>query len=222
MTDQPEKIKILDFDKFQMWTPTPGAEGKRAKLGFGIRDGNPRITCFTNDPKDTISKGIIYAAMNPETFFAFLTMFEKVIKSTGEVKNKIDCFGMRWENDKPTKDRILISELYFGRTADGIIWISLVAENRPKIKFDFRISDFHGIFHGDGTQITEAESSQLEAMAKLGLLRSVYSNMIAKQIENPTPRPQNTQGNRGNFNKSGDSSANKSTANTVMDDLPFN
>lgn len=219
MSDQPEKIKILDFDKLQMWTPTPGAPGKRAKLGFSIRDGNPRITVFTNDPKDTINKGIIYAAMNPETFFAFLALFEKVIKSQEEVKTKIDCFGTRWENDKPTKERILISELYFGRTAEGIVWISLVAENRPKIKFDFKISDFHGIFRGDGKQISEAESSQLEALAKLGLLRTIYSNMIAKAIENPAPKPDRAQGNRDGFTKRQDSEPANTT--TQMDDLPF-
>lgn len=214
-----QPIRILDFEKMQMWTPTPGAPGKRAKLGFGIRDGNPRITVFTNDPKDTVSKGIIYAAMNPETFFAFLQMFEKVARSSEETKMKIDCFGLRYENDKPTKDRILLSELYFGRTAEGIVWLSVVAENRPKIKFDFKISDFHGIFNGAGNQISEAEASQLEALAKIGLLRTVYGNMIAKNIENPPPRP---NANKGGFNKTDDSFKPKTSPdNSFGDDLPF-
>lgn len=214
-----QPIKILDFDKMQMWTPTPGAPGKRAKLGFGIRDGNPRITVFTNDPKDTASKGIIYAAMNPETFFAFLQLFEKVVRSTEETKMKIDCFGLRYENDKPTKDRILLSELYFGRGVDGIVWISVVAENRPKIKFDFRISDFHGIFNGQGNQISEAEASQLEALAKIGLLRTVYANMIAKNIENPPLRP---NANKGGFSKPNESFKPKPNTDTSFgEDLPF-
>lgn len=222
MSDQPEQpVRIHDFERLQMWTPTPGAAGKRAKLSFGIRDGNPRITVFTNDPNDKISSGVIYAAMNPETFYMFLKLFGDVVNAKEEVKYKIQCFGTRWENDKPTKDKLLISDLCFGRDAEGMVWICLIADNRPKIKFEFNISDYHLLLDGEGKQFDKPRASRLEAAAKLALLHQVYGIAITKNLENPTPRPNKDA--RGGFKKADTSfskPADKSTAD-LLDDIGF-
>lgn len=227
MTEQtatPEQpIRIIDFERLQMWTPTPGAAGKRAKLAFGIRDGNPRVTVFTNDPNDKINNGIIYAAMNPETFYSFLELFEATIRSKEEIKYKISCFGTRWENDKPTKDKILISDLCFGRDSDGIIWICLVAENRPKIKFEFTISDYHHIYDGAGNQFDKSKASHLEAKAKLAVLRDIYAYAISKNSDVPVVR-QNNANNAKSNNKKTFSSGGVSTdkkANDIFEDVGF-
>lgn len=206
MSDQAEQpVRIFDFERLSMWTPTPGAAGKRARLAFGIRDGNPRITVFTNDPNDKISNGVIYAAMNPETFYSFLELFSSVLRAKEETKYKINCFGTRWENDKPTKEKILVSDLCFGRDAEGVIWICVIAENRPKIKFEFAISDYHLLMDSDGKQFDKARASRLEAGAKLALLHDVYGIAITKNLENPTPRPNKDA--RGGFKKSGNTSS---------------
>lgn len=222
MSEQAEQpVRIHDFERLQMWTPTPGAPGKRAKLSFGIRDGNPRVTVFTNDPNDKINNGVIYAAMNPETFYAFMELFGNVIRAKEEVKYKISCFGTRWENNKPTKEKILISDLCFGRDAEGMIWICIIAENRPKIKFEFNISDYHLLLDGDGKQFDKARASRLEAASKLALFHDVYGIAISKNLENPTPRP--NAGARGGFKKSdttATSSADKSTA-EMLEDIGF-
>jgi hypothetical protein len=222
MSEQAEQpIRIQDFERLQMWTPTPGAAGKRAKLSFGIRDGNPRITVFTNDPNDKISSGVIYAAMNPETFYTFLELFGNVVRAKEEIKYKINCFGTRWENDKPTKDKVLISDLCFGRDAEGMIWICVIADNRPKIKFEFNISDYHLLMDGDGKQFDKARASRLEASAKLALLHQVYGIAITKNLENPTPRP--NAGARSGFKKPDQSfgkPVNKASAD-IFEDINF-
>ena len=219
MSEQAEQpVRIIDFERLSMWTPTPGAPGKRARLAFGIRDGNPRITVFTNDPNDKVNNGVIYAAMNPETFYGFLELFSAVLRAKEETKFKVQCFGTRWENDKPTKEKILISDLCFGRDAEGVIWICIIADNRPKIKFEFNISDYHLLVDSDGKQFDKARASRLEAGAKLALLHDVYGIAITKNLENPTPRP--NKENRGGFKKSDASftkSADKSTEDLLGD-----
>lgn len=163
-----------ELEKFQLFTETPGVPGKRSRLGFSSYRGNPRITVFTNVPNDT-GKGVINAPMNPETFLVFLDLLEKVALNPAESKHKIDCWTVMRaaEGQEANREKTLLSELYFGRDAAGLIWISVTAPNRPRIKFDYRISDFHKIYKGDGTQLTEGESSTLQAMATIRALREV-------------------------------------------------
>lgn len=184
--------KILDFVRLQMFTPAPNMQNVRSKLSFGFRDGNPRITVFTNDPNDTIAKGIIYAGLSPEMFEIFLTVFETVIRTKDEVKQAIDCYTSRYEDNKPTGERLLNSQVWVGKDANQLIWLSVTAENRPRIKFTFQVSEWHKIYHSDGTLITEAEGSRLAAMAHLNLLRQVYGHLLANYLLNPPPPVQRT------------------------------
>jgi hypothetical protein len=197
-----EQPRIMDFVRFQLWTPTPGAEGKRARLAFGIRDGNPRVTVFTNDPNDKVDKGVIFAGIDPETFFAFLMDFERIVRQNKEDKNKLDCYRSRWENDKPTSDRILGSTLRYGKDADGIVWICLEADNRPKIRFNFKLSEWHAFVKSDGNHISEAEGSVYSALAKIALLRTCYGEAIAKTAAT-TPAGRQNSGKKDDFKKSG-------------------
>lgn len=215
--EQPAVIKIQDFEKISLWTATPGVEGKRAKLSFGIRDGNPRFTVFTNDPSDRAQKGVITAAMNIETLYIFLGMFEKVIKSKDEVKLKIDCYTSRWENNQRTGDRIKQSEIWFGKDAEGLVWLLLLAEGRPTIKFIIRMSDWHNIYNPSGQQVSEAEASVLEASAKLAILRNVYDRMTTDAILTPNARFSNTPP----ADKPADTPADKPKDSGFGDDLPF-
>lgn len=178
-------IKILDFTKLQLFTPTPGVQGVRAKLSFGFRDGNPRITVFTNDPNDTTAKGIIYAGMLPEVFEVFLTQLDTVIRSKEEMKQVMDCYTQRYEDNKPTGERVLNSQVWVGKDTDGMVWISVTAKGRPQIKFTFQVSDWHKLLKGDGTPFSESEASRLAALAHMNLLRQVYGQMLTQYLQNP-------------------------------------
>lgn len=168
-------VKIQDLNKYAMFTDAPGNPGKRSRLVWGIRDGNPRISVFTNVDSDTV-KAPLYAGMNPETFFIFLNNFEKVIGGSAmDQKLKIDCLGNRRDKDgNMTQEKYLVSELYYGKDANGICWIALNSEGRPRVKFEFRVSDFHKLYHSNGDQMSEAECSCLQAMATIRALRDTY------------------------------------------------
>lgn len=172
---QPQVFQFKELEKFQLFTETPGVAGKRSRLGYSSYRGNPRISVYTNVPNDT-GKGMINAAMNPETFLAFLDLFEQVAKGNAETKFKIECYTIQRavEGQETSKEKILASELYFGRDSNGIIWISVTAPNRPRIKFDFKLSDFHKIFKEDGKPLSDTEGSSLQAMATITALRSVF------------------------------------------------
>ena len=59
--------EFKQLEKFTLVTKAPGADGKNSLLLWSSYRGNPRITVFTGVPNDT-GKGVLHAAMNPETF----------------------------------------------------------------------------------------------------------------------------------------------------------
>ena len=172
-TEKPLQPAFNELAKFSMFTPSPGTDNRRAKLAWVVRDGNPRISVSTFNPSDT-SKAPINAAMNPETFEVFLNEFERIIRSDINEKMKIDCFkGIRNEDNRVT-EKILDSELWFGKDDEGVAFISVISGNRPKIKFEFNISEYHKI-HRSGNPITKAEASCLQALAVVQTIRRVYT-----------------------------------------------
>jgi hypothetical protein len=224
VTREPRPIKILDFVRLQLFTPAPNMQNVRSKLSFGFRDGNPRITVFTNDPNDTIAKGIIYAGLSPEMFEIFLMVFDSVIKAKEETKQAIDCYTTRYEDNKSTGERILNSQIWIGKDANQLIWMTLTAENRPRIRFTFQISEWHKVYRHDGSPISEAEGSALAAMAHLSLLRQVYGVLLSNYLLNPPPVEARTvtlpaSGKRPNGFESDSSS--KSAGLMFDDDTPF-
>lgn len=174
--DTQPRIQINDLNKFIMFAETPGVQGKRAKLTWSERDGNPRITVFTNDPKDTIGRGILNAPLNPETFFAFLDRFEDIALGENDKKGKIDCYTSVRDQEGKTvgTEKKLVSELVYGKDANGIIWFGVSAPNRPKIKFVFKISEFHKIYNSDGSVFTEAQASQAQAVSVIRAIRHIF------------------------------------------------
>ena len=65
-------------------------------------------------------------------------------------------------------EKFLDSELWFGKDDEGVAFISVISGERPKIKFEFNISDYHKI-HRSGNPITKAEASCLQALAVVRL-----------------------------------------------------
>ena len=174
MAEQADRPKIQDLEKFMLFAPPPSGADKRPRLVWGIRDGNPRVTVYTNLEADKAAKGVIYAGINPETFYIFLSLFEKILQGPNGEKNKIDCFGTKWVDGERVNEKTLISELWFGKSPEGIAWLSLIAPERPKIRFEIQISDYHKLFHNDGTAFTAQEGSILQAQALILGLRHAY------------------------------------------------
>jgi hypothetical protein len=139
--------------------------------------------------------------MSPEVFLILMGKLEKIISSPAGTRDLMKNFTVpkvpEGSNERPDRSvRIHLSDTWIGKDDNGIIWISVVAENRPKIKFEFRISDFHKLFHGNGTALTEAEASELQARAWVRGVTMAMQSQFAT-LRDPIPRDENG-GKRGN------------------------
>lgn len=217
MTTETPRPIIIDLKRVMMFADTPGVEGKRSKLVWSVRDGHPRISVFTNDPKDTTNKGIISAPMNPETFYTFLDLIESSVKADGEIIYKIECLTAKRDAEGKVNynDKVHVSDAYAGKDANGMVWISLVVPNtnRPKIKFNFKISDYHKIYKG-GVPLTESEASCVQATATVNIVRAAFYPLVSTNSV--------VNGNNGNTNTNESATVNsKPSVATFTEDIPF-
>jgi len=168
--------RIVDFEKLILFTDST-EPGKRARMQFGGRDGNFRITVFTGTGS-TAKEGVIQCPLDPMSFDSFLTLFESIIRGESGSKSKITAKTLVYENDKPTDQMKVMSELWFGKNAEGIVWIALSAPSYPKLTFEFRGSRFAEFYQKDGTPLSDQDLSKLTAGSFVRVLRDTMPAYI--------------------------------------------
>ena len=176
------------FDKFKMYGKAQG-ESKVSVLSWGCWNGNPRITVNTNIESDKTNKyGMITAAFNPETFFILLDHLKLLVDAPNDTGYKFECKTTTELSEGGRSEPFVASSVWIGKDSEGKIWISVLIENRPKIKFVFMISNFHTIHEKGKGPITEDHASRLQAKACANLLEQAYYKLVLDYKSNQGKR----------------------------------
>ena len=167
-------IKIIDLDRLKLWTNHPTLPNVNSKLSFGIRDGFPRITLFTNDPNERDAAGRLSCSFDIITFYTFIRLFKRIIMTDKDDSNKITCYTHTWENGvKVSNERVLQAILEFGKH-NNKCYIKINYPNRDTGTFVFSGSIFHDILKTDGSLFSEGERSGLQAIDFLEVAADLY------------------------------------------------
>jgi hypothetical protein len=177
----PREKNALDNRKLNLSAPTPGVQGKFASFGWTIYRNNPRITVYTNDPNDQKDYGKIQAPMDMPVFMMLMNLLNQAIDAPGDYKNKIDNLNYIFPGGKRSETPVVVSETHVGKK-DGVVYISVTARERPRIMFKFHPSDFHKLYHGDGTPYTEGEASVLFARGYVRLMEQLMIHIAAENF----------------------------------------
>lgn len=146
-----------DVSKLVIWgDESTEGDQKRPRLVFGFRDGNPRITVHTGI---TGQNGMITFPSDYPTMVAVMNMLKDVIAGAPGNKFAIDSLGTVYENNKPTKDKRVVGTLYIGKSKEGIVYFSVIAEGKPKLVFSIKPSPFHVFRDGDKNVIPDSVMS---------------------------------------------------------------
>lgn len=168
---------FYDIGKIVIWADGEGinSDSKRARMTLSFRDGNPRIVVNTGEPGVA---GMINFPMDPYTFGGVLEALKEVIEAEPGTRFSIDSLGSVWENDKPTDALRTVSVLHIGKTKDGVIYLSLIEETKPKIVFPLKSSKYHN-FRDEGKNILpDATTSKFLARGLVGTLNIIHANII--------------------------------------------
>lgn len=221
----PQREKnVLDDRKLRL--STKNEQGKWANLSFGVYSNNPRVTVYSGIDGDK-DNGRISANMDTPAFYVFLHKLAEVIdfvptEDAKDIKYKI-------ENKRPNFQKgggrpngtVTESELWFGKSANGVVWLSVTGYQRPKIQFKFGEGvEYHSFFHGNGEQFTEGELSKAFAKAYLEALYGIIPVLKTTKYVEPQPKQQNGGGYNGGGQQNGYSKA-PSVNDDAGEDLPF-
>lgn len=236
----------MEHEKLSLYVP-PAKPGQRMpKLSWSVNFGHPRITVYTNDPSIEDKEhnfGRIQARLDIPTFQSFLELLDSCTLSLGQAKDpeahgpvKYVVKNMRpWVDSKRVENPEVINEIFVGRDKEGTVWMSVIEENKPKIKFEFKLSDWHGLYNGQGEPFTTAQMSSIVARSYVRMLRALFPqslfmeehqeilNMPYEERKNMFNTDSNTKAPRKDSSKAAPStsSASSEPSNDFADDLPF-
>jgi len=140
--------KYSDISGFALWADST-VDNKRARLVISYRDTNPRITVYTGVPG---KEGMISWPCDLAHFVTVLNILKEVANGPNGDKRIIDSLTTRYENNKPTNEKDLVSRLVIGKNSEGICYIAVIDETKPKIVFEIRPSQYH-IFRDNNAEV---------------------------------------------------------------------
>lgn len=164
-----------DVSRFVLWADNPSEEGKRARFVLSFRDGNPRFVVYTG----TLGKeSIINFPMDSIHLTTIMNYLKDV--AVGPVDNQIsiDSLTTVYENDKPTKQKKVLSTLHMGKTKDGLIYLCVTSEGRPKIVFPLKPSPFHIFRNANKEVIPDKEISKNMAIGIADVVLDTVARII--------------------------------------------
>lgn len=191
-TEKKKPKGAVDWSKLGLSVPCPSAQGKWSSITWAPFGQMIRLTLWTNDPEDSSKEnggGKIATSMDLITFFAFLKLFDKVLKTKGEIKYVME--GLEWfgfggqKRDAPK----VSCELIIGKSAEGVMQLMLTAPGRPKIMFDFIPSrTTHRFRHAGGDLFSHGETSIMYASAYYDVLCDMMDmDLVSQLVTNTFP-----------------------------------
>ena len=157
MSKQSLYKKYSDVGRLNIW----GEElenGKRPRMAFGFRDGNPRVIVYTGEMG---TNGIIPFGADLLTFGVFLEDLKNVIESEPGTKFTTDSL-LPSNEQGPEK---LLAVLHVGKTKEGIVYLSVISEGKPKLVFTLKPSKYHRFRDSDKNILSDDKISVKMATA---------------------------------------------------------
>lgn len=210
----------LNVWKLKLLAPLADGQTRNATLSVGVIRNNPRIDVFTQVPNDK-DNGRISAPMDSPTMYALLEYIYEIADGPNDSRIAISNFQGR------PSEKVKISTTIIGKDKEGKVYISVTADNRPKIKFVFAPSEYHVFSEKDGTPISEAKLSCIYAKTWAKLFHGLVINVLSDFYEDTSPIQGNNNSGGYNSNKSNNyksNNYNKSSSNenfADMDDMPM-
>lgn len=173
---------FYDLAKITIWSDAGGVGDNpaRARLTLGFRDGNPRFIVFTGEKGAT---GAINFPMDYYTFGSVLAMLEHVIDCNPGEKFPIESLSPVYEDNKPVDKLRLNSTLYMGKTAEGVIYLSLIEEGKVKVVFPLKPTKWHTYRDSSKEALPVDFVSKKLARGLVLLLTNVAGNMAVKHAD---------------------------------------
>ena len=188
----PSDTGYITFDRLSLFAPNPkGHQLQRPRMSFGIDPkGSPMITVAVNDPDLQGRMGFINAIYTPKEFMNVVETFHYVLNNPEPSRMTYQTFRqLRDSEGNPIDGKGLLVALHVCKDKEGMVWMALDQEGKPKIKFTFEFAEWHTLVNQEGQPVDAGTMSQIVARATIEALR----DMGKSAVMNRTARQQKVQ-----------------------------
>lgn len=212
--------KFYDVSRVVLWGEAPDDDsGKRPRFIFSFRDGNPRFVVQTGVPG---IEGMITFPADFPTMTGVLNLIKEVANGPAGEKFAVESIGNVYVDNKPTKDKRVASTLYIGKSKEGIVYLSIITENKPKIIFSIKSSPYHRFLNGNKEVLDEGKVSTLMTNGIVDGMLNIISDIIvnysneeyAESGRKQAELTSNTYGSNGEATSPSSKPASKGKVNT--------
>lgn len=167
-------------------------------LTFATRNDYPRFVVYTKNKRpqgerfdyDTMITAT-YDLVNFETFLGYM---EQSIDLKNDEELSLDCYNTKYVNNQRTDDIAIQATARVGKSSKGVIYLSITAEGKRKVKFPLLPNEKYMKFKDtQGNVITDKAvlskmymTSYIKVLKKL-LYKGVDKFAIAKQPQRAKP-----------------------------------
>lgn len=169
--------KYYDVSRLIIWgdAAADGDQRSRPRLVFGFRDGNPRFTVYAGG---TGVENIIAFPSDCATMVGVMYLIKEIIKGPAGEKFAIDSLTSVYVDNKPTSEKRVVGTLYVGKSKEGLIYFSVLAEGKPKMVFTIKTSPYHAFRDGNKNPVPEAKVSECIAMGLVDTMLDVIGQVM--------------------------------------------
>ena len=161
-----------DISNFVIWGDAVNENSSRSRLVLSFRDGKPRLTVYTGLKGQT---GIISFPCDSIHITTIFNMLKEIAQGEPNKKVSIDSLTLKYVDNKATNELELVSTLYIGKSEEGIVYLAIISENKPKLVFSIRPSRFHVFRDSEKNIIPESQISKMMAIS----LADLALNLVA-------------------------------------------
>ena len=211
---------FIDIAKIVLWAESPVDDTKRARLQIGLRDGNPRIVVYTGGKG---KEAVINFPMNIIDTVTIMNVLKDI--ANGQPGHLITARsqGNVWKDNKPTNETRDIAQLHIGKSKEGIVFLSVTMEGRPKIVFPFKPAAFMIFQTQDKNPVSMDYISGKMAIGLadtvLGICAMLVMNYTTEEYTNGTRTAVEIAGNDSNGKPTGNTPQNKPQQGNKFEDI---
>jgi len=169
--------KYYDVSKLVIWgdDASDSDNARKPKLVLSFRDGNPRFTVYTGTPGQ---EGVISFPSDYPTLVGVLSLLKDIARGPAGEKFAVDSLTAVYVDNKPTNEKKIVSTLYVGKSKEGLVYFSIIAENKPKIIFTIKSSPYHAYRDNSKNSVPESVLSEKLAIGLADLMLNVISAVL--------------------------------------------
>lgn len=138
----------IRYTKFPAMTLRTGIDDKNYKsMQWGCRNGNPRITVYTDkDIKDKDGKvdynKVIISPFDLQNMTKFLNLCKTLLKSNKTGSLRVQCLYNKYEGRVKTKEIVVQSTVVFVKEATSVYFV-IETSDKGTHKFELKQGDWH-------------------------------------------------------------------------------